>query len=302
VKKFSLSDDVRGMMAASAAYIIFGLSFLFSKMALSLTDPMLLLPSRFTVTLLTLNLLVLTGICKIHLRGKKLLLPVLVGILQPCLYFVLENYGLAYTTTSFTGMLSSVSPIFTAVLGALILREIPNKKQWACIVLSIIGVLMVSVGGSGGENTLAGCLCLIGAYFLGAFYSLLIRYCSSQFTPFELTYVMFTVGFVFFAVGAFVTHGAEALPTVAGLFTDWHFVLPVLYLGIGASVIAYFLANYSLAKLPVARSTIFGNLSTVVSVAAGVLIMKDPFTWVSALAFALILCGIAGVNYFGKKA
>jgi drug/metabolite transporter (DMT)-like permease len=76
------------------------------------------------------------------------------------------------------------------------------------------------------------------------------------------------------------------------------FLIAVAYLGIGSSVLAYFLANYSLAKLPVARSTIFGNLSTVVSVLAGVIIMDDRFTWVTALAFALILCGIFGVNKF----
>jgi drug/metabolite transporter (DMT)-like permease len=58
------------------------------------------------------------------------------------------------------------------------------------------------------------------------------------------------------------------------------------------------LANYSLAKLPVARSTIFGNLSTVVSVLAGVVIMGDEFSWISAVAFVLIMTGIWAVNRF----
>ncbi|MBR4961462.1 MAG: EamA family transporter, partial [Clostridia bacterium] len=274
------TDEHRGMLAASAAYIIFGFSYLFSKMALNVAEPFILLLARFTTTFLVLNLLVLTGICKISLRGKSLLAPVLVGILQPCLYFVFENYGLAYTTTSFTGMISAVSPIFTAVLGALILKEIPNRKQWFFILVSICGVLMVSLGGSGGKNTIAGCLCLIGAYFIGSFYSLTIRRCSDRFTPFELTYVMFTVGFVFFAVLTFGTYRGETLPMLKEALTHGQFVLSVVYLGIGASVIAYFLANYSIARLPVARATIFGNLSTVVSVTAGVVLMGDPFTWV----------------------
>ena len=58
------------------------------------------------------------------------------------------------------------------------------------------------------------------------------------------------------------------------------------------------LANYSLSKLPVARSTIFANLSTVVSVLAGIVIMGDEFTWVSAVAFVLIMAGIWAVNKF----
>ena len=292
------SEEQKGMLAATAAYVIFGFSYLFSKMALNVTEPFILLLARFTATFLVLNLLVVTGICKIRLRGKSLLAPILVGILQPCLYFVFENYGLAYTTTAFTGMISSISPIFTAVLGALLLKEIPNRKQWLFILMSICGVLMVSLGGSGGKNTVTGCLCLIVAYFIGSFYSLTIRYCSDRFTPFELTYVMFTVGFVFFAVLTFGTYRGETLIMLQDAFGHGPFLLSVLYLGIGASVGAYFLANYSLARLPVARATIFGNLSTVVSVAAGVVLMGDPFTWVSALAFALILGGIWGVNRF----
>lgn len=292
------TDEHKGMLAAGAAYIIFGFSYLFSKMALNVTEPLILLLARFSTTFIVLNLLVLTGVCRIRLKGNNLLFPILVGILQPCLYFVFENYGLSYTTTSFTGMISAISPILTAILGALILKEVPNWKQWISIVVSICGVLMVSLGGSGGKNTVIGCLCLILAYFIGSFYSLMIRRCSDRFTPFELTYVMFTVGFVFFAVLTFSTYRGETLPMLTTALTEGKFILSVLYLGIGASVGAYFLANYSLARLPVARSTIFNNLSTVVSVAAGVIFMGDPFTWVSAAAFVLIMCGIVGVNRF----
>jgi len=299
-KAMSCSQETRGMLAASAAYIIFGFSYLFSKMALNLTEPLILLTARFTLTFLVLNLLVLSGVCRIRLREKRrlLLYPVCIGILQPCLYFVLENYGLAYTTTAFTGMISSVSPIFTAILGALLLREVPNFSQWLFICISICGVLLVSLDGTGGENTAAGVICLVGAYFLGAFYSLMIRRCSRDFTPFEMTYVMFSVGFVFFVLLTFGTYRTQTMTMLAGAAGHAQFWAAVVYLGIGASVIAYFLANYSLSKLPVARATIFGNLSTVVSVTAGVVFMGDPLTPISILAFLLILGGIAGVNYF----
>ncbi len=293
-----MNNEQKGMLAASVAYIIFGFSYLFSKMALDFAEPMILLASRFTVTLLVLNLLVLTRVLKLNLRGKNLAGPILIGILQPVLYFIFENYGLKYTTTSFTGMISAISPIFTAVLGALLLRERPNGKQWAGILVSIAGVMMVSLGGTGGQNTPFGCLCLLLAYFLGSFYSLMVRRFSRTFSAFELTYVMFTVGFVFFAALAFVQYGGDTLSMAGDALGHGEFVAAILYLGAGASVGAYMLANYSLAKLPVARSTIFGNLSTVVSVAAGVVLMGDEFTWVSAAAFALIMAGIWAVNKF----
>ena len=289
------------MLAAGVAYSIFGLSYLFSKMALGVTEPMILLCVRFSVTVVVLNLLVLFRVMKLNLRGKKLMGPILLGILQPVLYFVLENYGLKYTTTSFTGIVSSVSPIFTAILGVWMLKEKPTIKQWVCIGLSIVGVLMVSLGSTGGENTWLGCICLLAAYFSGAFYAILVRKLSKQYSAFEITYIMFTVGFVFFVFLAFFQFGGDTLSMITAAVTVPKFIVSVLYLGGVASVGAYMLSNYSLARLPVTRSSIFGSFSTVVSVLSGILIMRDPFTVVSAVAFAIIMVGVWGVNHFAAK-
>lgn len=291
-----MTESQKGMLAAAGAYTIFGFSYLFSKMALEVSEPMILLCVRFSVTVIVLNLLVAARVLKLDLRGKNLWGPILLGILQPVLYFIFENYGLKYTTTSFTGMVSAISPIFTAVLGAILLRERPSLRQWVGIVISVAGVILVSVGGTGGENTVGGCLCLLTAYFLGSFYSLYVRRLSEKFSPFELTYVMFTVGFVFFAVLAFAQYRGETVSMVASALTHGKFIAAVLYLGGVASCGAYMLANYSLSRLTVARSTIFGNLGTVVSVLAGVVVMGDVLDAVAVLAFGLILGGIWIVN------
>ena len=219
-----MTDERKGMLAATVAFSIFGLSYYFSKMALDVTEPMILLGVRFSVTFVVLNLLVLFRVLKLQLKGKNLLGPVLLGVVQPVLYFVFENYGLKYTTTSFTGIVSSISPIFTALLGVVMLREKPNLKQWGGIALSITGVLLVSLGSTGGVNTLGGCLCLLAAYFLGAFYNILVRKLSKDFSAFELTYIMFTVGFAFFAVLAFATHRADTLPMITAAMGNWKFI------------------------------------------------------------------------------
>lgn len=293
-----MSGEKKGMIAASTAYVIFGLSYLFSKMALNITNPIILLCVRFTITFIALNLLVVTGLMKLNLKGKKLLGPILLGIIQPVLYFFLENYGLSYTTTSFTGMISALAPVFTTILGALFLKEMPNKKQWLCICVSIAGVLMVSLNGSSGENTMLGCACLLLAYISGSFYSLLVRKLSKDFSAFELTYIMFTVGFVFFLGFAFVQYRGETVSMLTYALSHRDFVIAAIYLGAISSVGAYMLANYSISKLPLARQSIFQNMSTVVSVLAGVIIMGDAFTWVNLAAFVLILAGVWGVNKF----
>ena len=291
-----MNDRRKGMIAATLAYVFFGLSYLFSKKALNIAEPAILLFARFTVAFVVLNAMVLTGAAKVRVRGRALLWPVFLGVMQPVLYFIFENYGLKYTTTSFTGLMSSISPALTAVLGAVVLKERPTKRQWAFIGVSIAGVLMISLRSGGGQNTAMGCLCLFAAYFTGALCSMFVRKVSDRYTPFELTYVMFSVGFVFFAGMAFAQFRGEALPMLAEALGHTDFIVAALYLGAAASVGSYLLANYALAKLPVARYTVFANVSTVVSVLSGVIIMGDPFTWVTLLATVLILLGVWGAN------
>lgn len=296
-----MNDEKKGMLAAAAAYTIFGFSYLFSKLALGVTEPLILLVVRFSITFAGLNLLVLFRFTKLNLKGKNLIAPVFIGILQPVLYFVLENYGIKYTTTSFAGLLSASSPVFSAITGVIFLKERPRVYQWIGIMLSVMGVLSVSLAGTGGHNTIGGCICLLLAYLSGAFYCLLIRKYSKQFTPFELTYVMFTVGFVFFSALAFITYRSDTVQMITSAVCDKNFIIAVLYLGIASSIIAYLLSNYSLSRLPLARSTIFTSFSTVVSVMSGVVIMHDEFTWLSVAAFILIITGITMVNYQKSK-
>lgn len=296
-----MNNEKKAMFAAAAAYCIFGLSYLFSSIALGVVgDPVILLSIRFCITFVALNILVATKLLKLELKGKNLVPPILLGVLQPVLYFFMENYGLMYTSTAFTGMVSSVSPIFSALLGALMLREMPTRRQWIFIFISIIGFMMVSLGANEGANTLSGCLCLIGAYVSGAFYSILVRKLSKTFSAFELTYIMFTVGFVFFAGFAFVKYGAGTMDIIASAVTNNKFIGSALYLGVLASVFAYMMANYSLKHLTVARSTIFTSFSTVVSVVSGVVVLGNNFTVIYGIAFVLMLLGVWGVNRFAR--
>ena len=50
-----MKTENKAMLAAGIAYSIFGLSYLFSKMALDLVEPAVLLCVRFSVTVLLLN-------------------------------------------------------------------------------------------------------------------------------------------------------------------------------------------------------------------------------------------------------
>ena len=48
--------------------------------------------------------------------------------------------------------------------------------------------------------------------------------------------------------------------------------------------------------MTVARETVFANLTTAVSVFAGVIFLHEPFTWFGAFCCLIIFIGIYGVQ------
>ena len=65
-------DNLIGILAALIPNIIFGFSFLFSKIALGVAHPLIILAVRFTLAFIVLNLLWLVGIVKLNFRGKNI--------------------------------------------------------------------------------------------------------------------------------------------------------------------------------------------------------------------------------------
>ena len=80
-----------------------------------------------------------------------------------------------------------------------------------------------------------------------------------------------------------------------------HFFWGLGFLSVFCSVICFFLSNYAISKLPLARETVFANLTTAVSFFAGVLILREPFTPLALLFIVLILAGIYGVQRASRK-
>jgi drug/metabolite transporter (DMT)-like permease len=153
------------------------------------------------------------------------------------------------------------------------------------------------------DSHFIGMLILMGAVLSAAVYNVSSRMNSVQFTPLEITFVMIWVGAVFFNIigtGEAIRQGISFREYIHVL-TDFHAYTAVLYLSILASVVAFFLYNYSLAKIQASQAAIFVNLITVISVTAGVLILKEAFYWYQAVGGIVIILGVWGTNYFTKS-
>ena len=286
-------EEFGGMMAALVANMIFGFSFIFSKLALSVSQPLVILAVRFTFAFIFLNLLLLTGKIKISLKGKPKKRIFLMAICQPLLYFIFELYGLSLVSSALSGVM---------LLAVFFLKEKPTAIQVICTLLSIASVAAISViSNDDSKNYFWGIIMLVLAVACAAVFNLLSRSESENFNPFERTYAMFLIGFIGFNILGFVSLKGEYIPELLRAVSNIKFIAAILYLSLASSVLAFLLYNYSTSKISAVQSSSFSNIITVVTVMAGVVFLKEKFTFVEYLLCLIIIIGVWGVNVFTNK-
>jgi len=180
-------------------------------------------------------------------------------------------------------------------MGALFLREFPNKAQVCFSFLSIAGVILMTLQQSSeGVVQPLGVILLIGAVLSGTSYNILSRK-SSHFSSLEQTWVMMLMAAIAFGALA-VWDCRNDLSLLIAPLSSLPFMASVLYLSVVSSNVAFLALNFANSVLPVARVTSFCNLTTVISLFAGVIFLKEPFGWISLLASIVIIVGVWGVQ------
>lgn len=292
---------IKVIAAALICHIFWGFSFMASDYALGQAHVFLLLSHRFLLAFIVMSLLVLFRFAKLSFRGKRVPLLLLLGILEPVIYFFGEQYGILHSGTVFSGVMIAMIPVFCTIAAALILHEKPTVGQVIFCVISVGGVIGLGLMGSkSGTVELIGVLALIVAVVGATGYTLLSRRLSTEFSAFERTYMMIAVGAVVFTVCAFIKCGGSPMEYVCP-FADGKYILCVLFLSVCCSVICYFMSSYAITYMSVARETVFANLTTAVSVFAGVVFLHEPFSWLGLVCCILILAGIYGVQKTARK-
>ncbi len=298
------------LVFALLASAIFGMSFMFSKLALEVAKPTVLLAFRFAIAFGAMSLAILVNAIVGKVRGKALFAfslkgkpvgsLVLLGLIQPVLYFFCENYGILYTSSAVAGTIIAVVPIACILMDVLVLHEKVTRRQVICAVLCIGGVALIYMGGET-HISLLGLLLLLMTVGCDAAYYTLSHRAAEKFTAFEVTYVMFTVGMAFFIPAALIQGAGHMAETFLPAMESGAFWGAVIYLGLVSSVVAYFLLNFATARLTVSEASLFSNVTTVVSVLAGVVLLKEPFGVWQMLGVAVILVCVYAANAPGKK-
>jgi drug/metabolite transporter (DMT)-like permease len=195
-------------------------------------------------------------------------------------------------------------PIFVTIMSTVILKERPSFFQMFFILLSVAGIILIQLmkSGHGIEGNILGFALLFGAVLSGAYFNIASKKASQTWNPYELTYYMMMSGAVIFQIIYLIDLSVKGnLGQYFTLLLSPNVIFPLLYLGLVASIGGFFFVNYALSKLPAHVSSIYTNLSTIVALLAGAIILNEQMYYYHYIGSLMILIGVYGTVIINQR-
>lgn len=289
-------SDLKGkafipVSAAIGGHVLWGFSYMFTRMALQVASPDIQLASRYTLAFIFMNLLLLTGKFKLSLRDKPLLPILSLGVVD-LLYAFFESYGILYTNATYSGVVLAAVPIAGMLLAAVFLKEYPSRKQVFLCIFPIAGVIILTLSGSSlGIVRPLGVFFLFCTLFSSASYKTLNRKLSADYTSFERAYVMIGMSAAAFIAVSLISERGDFYQLIKP-FENMSFTVATLALSILCSVLCNIVVNYAAGKMSVVTLSVYGSISTVCSTFAGVIFLGEPMSLTLLIGSAMIIIGV----------
>ena len=287
-----------GYLAAILTIIIWGTTFISTKILLVDFQPIEILFFRFVMGFMALLLIAPRRLKSIS--PKQELTFAAAGLCWICLYYLLENIALTYTMASNVGVIISVAPFFTAILAHLLLKSEEKLRMnfFVGFVVAMIGIVLISFNGAKLELNPAGDILAVAAAFVWACYSILTKKISGYgYSVLLTTRRTFFYGILFMIPMLFFFDFELDL----WRFGNMTYLLNILYLGLGASALCFVTWNFAVKVLGAVKTSIYIYMVPVITTVTSVLVLKESVTWISALGTLLIIIGLFFSEYNGKS-
>ncbi|WP_302296691.1 DMT family transporter [Mitsuokella multacida] len=263
-------------------YLIWGMNWVVMKTANTFFPPITFVAYRFLFGALVL----LSVWFWLHLPlPKKKYWPwiFLTGILQMGLNNIAAQTSMLTLGAGMVSVLNYSMPVFAAVMAHFLLGERLNWRKGAGIVLAIAGMAVLMDVHAGGDVT-AICIGLLSAVFWGLA-SIFVKLKLSDVNPISLTtWQMVCASLSLLAYTAIVPQGEVVWNTES--------VLCLIYNGVLASALAFFLWSWILQHIEVSKASVAVLAVPVVGVVGGIICLGEPMTLHIFFGMIMIMAGI----------
>ena len=278
------------------AVIVWGASFIATKIALREISPITVVWLRFSMGVIILGLAVALRNQLSLLRRSEWAYFALLGFLGVALHQWLQSNGLQTSEAGTTAWIVSMTPVFMAVLGWIILKEKLGWIKIAGILLAFIGVLIVVSKGDirsisiGKFGTPGDKLILISALNWAVFSALSRRGLKTHPATLMMFYVM-SFGWLFISILFFARQNISEIGklTINGWFG-------ITFLGVFCSGLAYIAWYDALQALTTAQTGVFLYMEPLIAVVVAFFILGEAITSALLIGGAVIILGVWLVN------
>ena len=297
-----------GILLAAITIFVWGISFICTKTLMLSFSPLETLFFRYLVAY--------AGLWIIRpkfekVEKKDILLYFLAGLTGIVVYQFSENIAVNFTTASNVSVIVSITPLFTAIIAQIFLKE-KNINMWFIIgfAISIIGVALVSLNGttSISVNPKGDLIALCAAISWG-FYSL----CVSIINKKDYDLICSTRRIFFFAIimllplvfiGWNVTKsGADSglakcfyftmdKSVNAARFCDRKNILCFCFLGLLASGLSFCTWNKACSIVGTVKVSKGLYLIPVVTIIVAAIVLHERLSWMGLVGAAITIIGL----------
>ncbi len=293
--KGMLGGSLLGHLAAVLTVAMWGYSFVSSKVLLDNgLGPVHVYFYRFVIAYLMLLFISHKRLWSSNWRDEGLFL--VCALTSGSLYFIAENTALQYTLTTNVSLLTSLSPLITALLVGLVYRtEKLGIGTWFGSAVAVVGVACVVFNSSTSvEVRPFGDFLALAAAFSWAFYSMLLRRLNAHYDIWFITRKTFFYGIL--TSVPFLIFEPESQP-VASIISRPEVYGNLLFLGLGASTIAFVLWAYTVKSVGALKANNYMYLQPIVTLIVSAIVLGEHVSIIGYLGIFLILAGLwAGDN------
>ena len=281
------------------AIVFWGVSFVATRAVVDRISPVALIFARAALGSLLL-VAILTARRRAWLPPRSAWRSLaLMGFIGVAFHQLLQAYALQLTTAVNTGWLIGLTPVWSAILAAVHLRERFPPRRVLGLVLGFVGAVLVVTRGELREGVLAlpstrGDLMILASTMNWAVYTVVGHPVLKQLGALVATTCAMLVGWALLTVPFLF---ARAWTDFARLdAAGW---LAVLFLGLCCSGLGYLWWYGALERIEAARVAAFLYLEPLVTLAAAVALLGEPVSATTIAGGLLLVGGVALVEKGG---
>ena len=294
------------IIALIISMIIWSVSGIAIKHALAVLPPFTMIILRFVPSVLLMLIIglvcrksTLFGLQRVDRKDWPIFL--IAGFCQPFLYYLLETFTYdALNSPTIAETLLSTSPLLSPIFAALLLRERVTKYNILGIIISTIGVFILTLAGSTdfAIGNYWGILLAFAAVSAAVIDSIMMRKVPAKYSSLTFIFYAQLISLLFFIPIWLWREGPQAVMALDfSQLSSFHSPLSialgcVAYLTIFASVIAFILFCAALRQVGVTRANAFNNIRPAFTALWMLLFFGEHMPVIKWIAMILIIFGL----------